>query len=122
MQKYHLTEGSGAVAPKNSDAQAAADGLGTEGKSDKSDYPSVNGGDRQLEIARQRAGYLTAKADLLGRVLQPIGDAAWQLLNQFGQPATVPSLNAAEAIAVGCELARADMALLIAKRGGQHYV
>jgi hypothetical protein len=62
-----------------------------------------------------RVATLTARAALVGLVLKPLADGAWQVLNQFGQPATVQSLQAAEALVYGCELVRADVAALMGR-------
>jgi hypothetical protein len=66
----------------------------------------------------KRIATVTARGALVGLVLQPLADGAWQVLSQFGQPATLQSLQAAEALVYGCELVRADAALLLRQIGG----
>lgn len=63
----------------------------------------------------KRIATVTARAALVGLVVRPLADGMWQVLNQFGQPATVQSLQAAEALVYGCELVRADLAALMAR-------
>lgn len=64
---------------------------------------------------RKRIATVTARGALVGLVLQPLADGAWRVLNQWGQPATVQSLQAAEALVYGCELVRADVAALMGR-------
>ena len=62
-----------------------------------------------------RIATVTARAALVGLVVRPLANGVWQVLNQFGQPATVHSLQAAEALIYGCELVRADVAALMSR-------
>ena len=91
MRETYVTERSDTGTSKYDDAQTATYGLGTKGRTYKPDYPANSGGDQQLDLLSQLVANTTAKDELAGLVLQPIADVAWQVLNQFGQPASVPS-------------------------------
>jgi hypothetical protein len=69
----------------------------------------------QLYAERKRIATVTARAALVGLVLKPLDDGAWQVLRPQGQPTTVLSLQAAEALVYSCELVRADVAALMGR-------
>ncbi len=96
--------------PTTGDAPTVASGRGVEEQSTADTRDCA-----QPDAQRKRIATLTARAALAGLVLEQLADGAWQVLNQFGQPATVQSLQAAEALVYGCELVRADVTALMGR-------
>ena len=96
--------------PGSDEAPTVASGQGfqEQGKADNRDCAEAAG-------QCKRIATVTARAALAGLVLQPLTGGLWQVLNQFGQPTIVQSLQAAEALVYGCEMVRADVAALMSR-------
>jgi hypothetical protein len=65
---------------------------------------------------RKRIATATARAALAGLALQAQADGAWKVFNPYGQPATVQSLQAAEAMIYGREQIRTEVLALMGRR------
>lgn len=120
----YMTERSGRVTPESDDAQAAANGLGTKDRTDRSNYPASSDIDQHLDVPRQRPDDTAAKAGLLELALEPFADGAWQVLTQFGQPSILQGRQAIGGLVLACR-ALIDEFTGTAKRrsarGGDHH-
>ncbi len=96
--------------PPSGNAPTVASGRGVEGQGEADNRDSA-----RADAERKRVATVTARAALVGLVLRPLADGAWQVFNQFGQPTTLQSLQAAEALVYGCEVVRADVSALMGR-------
>ena len=96
--------------PESDEAPTVASGQGFQKQSETNNRDCAD-----CDEQRKRIATVAARAALVGLVLRPLADGMWQVLNQFGQPATVQSQQAAEALVYGCELVRADVAALMSR-------